>query len=428
MEIIKYPLAEQWPLLVQRPVLENIKLDTLVEEIFKEIRLFGDEAIKKYSAQYDKYSGDSLVVSAQEIKEAIAQVPEDLKRAISIAKSNIEKFHQLQWEPVVNIETTKGVTCWRESRPIERVGIYTPGGTAPLFSTVLMLGIPAKIAGCNQIVLCTPPGTEGKIAPVILYTAQLLGINSIFRVGGIQAIGAMTFGSASIPRVDKLFGPGNQYLTAAKTYAQKLGVAIDMPAGPSEVLIIADQTANPAFVAADLLAQAEHGPDSQVMLVTNTEDLIEKVLLEIEKQQALLPRIEFIQQSLQNSKIVLMNNLSSCIDFSNAYAPEHLILAVQSPRELISKVTNAGSVFLGNYSCESAGDYASGTNHTLPTNSYARSYSGVSLDSFLKKITFQELSEEGILNLGPTIECMADAEKLQAHKNAVSVRIKTLQS
>jgi histidinol dehydrogenase len=428
MEIIKYPLLEQWPLLVKRPVLENVKLEALVEEIFQEIRLLGDKAIKKYSALYDNFRGESLAVSAQEIEEAIAQVPEELKRAIQMAKSNIEKFHKSQWEPVVSIETTRGVTCWRESRPIERVGIYIPGGTAPLFSTVLMLGVPAKIAGCSQIVLCTPPGTEGRIAPVILYTAQLLGINSIFRVGGIQAIGAMTFGSATIPRVDKLFGPGNQYLTAAKTYAQKLGVAIDMPAGPSEVLIIADQTANPAFVAADLLAQAEHGPDSQVMLVTNTEGLIEKVLLEIEKQQALLSRKEFIQQSLQNSKIVLMDNLSSCIDFSNTYAPEHLILAVKNPKEFSARVTNAGSVFLGHYSCESAGDYASGTNHTLPTNGFARSYSGVSLDSFLKKITFQELSEEGILNLGPTIECMAEAENLQAHKNAVSVRLKTLQS
>lgn len=427
MEIIKYPLLQQWPLLVKRPVIENAKLEALVEGIFEEIRFSGDQAIKKYSAQYDKYIGDGLAVSAQEIEEAIAQVPKELKRAIQIAKSNIEKFHQSQWEPVVPVETTNGVTCWRESRPIERVGIYIPGGSAPLFSTVLMLGVPAKIAGCKKIILCTPPNKEGKIAPVILYTAQLLGINSIFRVGGIQAIGAMTFGSETIPRVDKLFGPGNQYLTAAKMQAQKLGVAIDMPAGPSEVLIIADQTANPAFVAADLLAQAEHGPDSQVMLITDTEKVIDKVLLEIEKQLDSLPRKEVVQESLQNSKMILMDNLSSCIDFSNTYAPEHLILAVATPRDWISKVTNAGSVFLGHYSFESAGDYASGTNHTLPTNGYARSYSGVSLDSFCKKITFQELSEEGLLNLGPTIECMAEAENLQAHKNAVTLRLKTLQ-
>jgi histidinol dehydrogenase len=426
MEIIKYPPITEWPALVKRPVLDTSKLFALVEDIFADVRLRGDAAIIKYNALYDGCTVANVRVSTSEILAARAQLSDDLKFAIHTAKSNIEKFHQQQREIVKKIETIKGVTCWRESRPIERVGIYIPGGSAPLFSTVLMLGVPAVLAGCEEIILCTPPDATGKIPAVILYTAQLLGINSVFRVGGIQAIGAMTFGTESIPAVYKIFGPGNQYVTAAKTVSQQYGIPIDMPAGPSEVLVIADQTARPEFVAADLLAQAEHGTDSQVMLVTNTASIVDQVLVAVEEQLRTIPRASVIRESFQHSKAIVLDDLRACIDFSNLYAPEHLILAVDLPNKLVPSISNAGSVFIGHYSCESAGDYASGTNHALPTNGHARSYSGVSLDSFLKKITFQAISEEGICQLGPVIELMAQAENLFAHKNAVTVRMISL--
>jgi histidinol dehydrogenase len=355
-------------------------------------------------------------------------VPEELKKAINTAKNNIEKFHsaQLITEPV--IETSKGVKCWRKSVAIEKVGLYIPGGSAPLFSTVLMLGIPAKLAGCKEIILCTPPGKDGTINPLILYTARLIGITAIFRAGGAQAIAAMAFGTESIPKVYKIFGPGNQYVTKAKELVQQDGVSIDMPAGPSEVLIIADGTADPGFVAADLLSQAEHGPDSQVIMLTDNQALIASVKAEVDRQVQLLPRKDIALKALNNSKLILLNSLADCVDFSNLYAPEHLIINTANSKGLSGNVINAGSVFLGNFSCESAGDYASGTNHTLPTNGFARSYSGVSTESFLKKISFQEINEEGIRNLGPSIELMAEAEFLAGHKNAVSLRLKSLQN
>lgn len=346
-----------------------------------------------------------------------------MKAAIQLAKDNISKFHEAQKQPVQKIETTKGVICWRENRAIETVGIYIPGGSAPLFSTVLMLGVPAILAGCKEIILCTPPNSEGKINPAILYTASLLGITKIYCVGGIQAIAAMTFGTEIIAPVNKIFGPGNQYVTAAKQMAQNFGIAIDMPAGPSEVLVIAAESCNPIFVAADLLSQAEHGADSQVILLSNNEKVIDDTLVEISKQLEVLPRKGIAAKAIENSKAILLNNIDECIELSNLYAPEHLIIAVENATNIVSQITNAGSIFLGNYSCESIGDYASGTNHTLPTNGYARNYSGVSLDSFVKKITIQDVSEEGIQNIGPSVELMAEAEGLWAHKNAVTVRL-----
>jgi histidinol dehydrogenase len=355
-------------------------------------------------------------------------VSEDLKRAIKTALSNIKKFHAAQLIEEPAIETSKGVSCWRKSVPIEKVGLYIPGGSAPLFSTVLMLGIPAIIAGCKEIILCSPPGKDGKINPLILYTAGLIGIKEIFRAGGAQAIAAMAYGTESIPKVYKIFGPGNQYVTKAKELVQQDGVAIDMPAGPSEVLVIADQSANPSFIAADLLSQAEHGPDSQVIMLTDNQPLIEKVINEIKKQLASLPRAEIALKALESSKLIALKSLNKCMDFSNLYCPEHLIINTADSDLLAEKVINAGSVFLGDYSCESAGDYATGTNHTLPTNGFARSYSGVSTESFLKKISFQKVSSEGIKNLGPAIELMAEAELLNGHKNAVSLRLKSLQN
>jgi histidinol dehydrogenase len=426
MQVIKNPSKVNWSELIKRPVKDDSSLYPLVSEIFTDISLRGDLAINKYNNQYDGFDSKDFKVAVTEIEQASQLLSEELKQAIRIAKENIEQFHQAQWEPVNKLETTPGVTCWRESRAIEKVGIYIPGGSAPLFSTVLMLGVPAIMAGCREVILCSPSNTTGQIDPAILYTANLLGISNIFRIGGIQAIGAMTFGTQTVPKVDKLFGPGNQYVTAAKQLAQQYGLSIDMPAGPSEVLIIADSSAQPDFVAADLLAQAEHGPDSQVMLLSDDESLINSTILEIEKQLAELPRASIAKQALENSKFILLPSIHNCMEFSNAYAPEHLLLAVENPQRWISLISNAGSVFLGHYSCESAGDYASGTNHTLPTNGYARAYSGVSLDSFLKKITFQELTATGIQNLGPAIELMAEAEQLLAHKNAVSVRLKKL--
>lgn len=426
MKIIRYPEKEQWPQFMERSVVKQDELFKLVRQIFTEIEKEGDRAVKKYSQLFDRVDLDFFSISEKEIHEAKKGVNDDLQKAIQVAKNNIEKFHASQQETKRVIETTKGVKCWRESRAINKVGIYVPGGSAPLFSTVLMLGIPAKLAGCKEIVLCSPPDRMGKIHPAILFAAHLVGVTKVFAVGGIQAIGAMTFGTETIPKVDKIFGPGNQYVTAAKQKAQNFGVAIDMPAGPSEVLVIADDSSVPEFVAADLLSQAEHGADSQVILLSNQENTIEQTLQEIQKQLTALPRKSIAEAALKNSKAIVLKTIEDCIDFSNEYAPEHLILSIKNYTQYVEKITNAGSVFLGNYSCESAGDYASGTNHTLPTNGFARNYSGVSLDSFVKKITFQELSAEGIQNLGNTIEIMAEAEQLMAHKNAVSLRLQSL--
>jgi histidinol dehydrogenase len=426
MKKIINPNKKDWAKLMQRPAVEQEELFTLVNQIFAEIRKDGDKAVKKHSHFFDKVDLEKLAVDEKQLKDASKNVSKELQNAITLAKNNIEKFHAAQQEKKQVIETTKGVKCWRENRAIEKVGIYIPGGSAPLFSTVLMLGVPAKLAGCKEIVLCTPPNKNGNINPAILFAAQLVGVTKVFAVGGIQAIGALTFGTKSIPKADKIFGPGNQYVTAAKQVALNFGVAIDMPAGPSEVLIIADDSANPEFVAADLLSQAEHGSDSQVILLSDNEKIVEQTLQEIKKQLKVLPRKEIAENALKNSKAIVLNSIDECIDFSNEYAPEHLIVAVKKYANNTKNISNAGSVFLGNYSCESAGDYASGANHTLPTNGYARNYSGVSLDSFVKKITFQELTKEGIQNIGPAIELMAEAEQLMAHKNAVTVRLKNV--
>ncbi|QRX63988.1 histidinol dehydrogenase [Dysgonomonadaceae bacterium zrk40] len=423
MKTINNPSESKWKKLTERPLIKQRKLMDTVEKMFYDIHRKGDKAVLAYSRKFDFPAQETLEVDQEVIAQAAERVPERLKQAIALAKKNIETFHRSQQEDVQKIETSPGVVCWRETRPIERVGIYIPGGTAPLFSTVLMLAVPARIAGCSEIVLCTPPNEEGEIHPAILYAAAQTGVTRIFAVGGIQGIGAMTFGTESIPKVDKIFGPGNQYVMAAKRSAQFYGTAIDMPAGPSEVLIIADKDCNPAFVAADLLSQAEHGPDSQVILLSDSKQVIKDVNKELDLQLESLPRKEFATQALKNSRAIYFRDLENCIAFSNAYAPEHLILATENPTLLSRTVVNAGSIFLGNYSCESAGDYASGTNHTLPTSGYARAYSGVSLDSFVKKITFQQLSPEGILSIGPAIEAMAEAEELFAHKNAVSLRL-----
>jgi histidinol dehydrogenase len=428
MKTIFYPEKKIWDLLCQRPALDKTGLEVVVNDIIKIVRSEKDSAILTFSEKFDGVHLSNIKVSLNEIREAILLVNEELKSAINTARTNIENFHsaQLQTEPV--IETFKGVKCWRKNVAIEKVGLYIPGGSAPLFSTVLMLGIPAKIAKCKEIIICTPPGKDGKINPLILYTAQLIGITEIYKVGGAQAIAAMAYGTESIPEVYKIFGPGNQYVTKAKELVQRDGIAIDMPAGPSEVLIIADKNANPEFVAADLLSQAEHGPDSQVIMLTDNQVLTVAVKYEVEKQVLQLPRREIALKALENSKLILLSSLDDCIDFSNLYAPEHLIINTSDTRTLASKVINAGSVFLGKFSCESAGDYASGTNHTLPTNGFAKNYSGVSTESFIKKISFQEINAEGIKNLGPSIELMAEAESLSGHKNAVSVRLKSLQN
>ncbi len=397
-------------------------MDT-VEKMFYDIHRKGDKAVLSYSRQFDYAGQQSPEVDRESVADAGAVIPERLKQAIELARRNIETFHLSQREEVRKVETAPGVVCWRESRPIERIGIYVPGGSAPLFSTVLMLAVPAKIAGCSEIVLCTPPNEKGEIHPAILYAAWLTGVTKIFAVGGIQAIGAMTFGTESIPRVDKIFGPGNQYVMAAKRSAQFYGVAIDMPAGPSELLVIADDSCNPAFVAADLLSQAEHGPDSQVILLSDSKKVIKAVNKELDQQLASLPRQEIATQALTNSRAILFKELNDCMAFSNQYAPEHLIIATENPVLVSRDVVNAGSVFLGNYSCESAGDYASGTNHTLPTSGNARAYSGVSLDSFVKKITFQHLSREGITSIGHAVETIAEEEQLFAHKNAMTLRL-----
>jgi histidinol dehydrogenase len=422
------PNPEQWNELAKRKTLATADLNETVKSIFNDIQKNGSNAVKKYTNYFDGVSIENSAVMSSEIENAIAQIPSELKNAIQVAADNISKFHSSQKEIPTKIETTSGVFCWRESRAIDTIGIYIPGGTAPLFSTVLMLAIPAKIAGCKNIILCSPPDKNGNINPAILYAAQLTGVTQMYKVGGIQAIAALTFGTDEIPKVSKIFGPGNQYVTAAKQYAQQLGLAIDMPAGPSELLVIADETCDPEFVASDLLSQAEHGGDSQVILVTNSEQIVSKVTLAIENQKAVLPRQATVEKALENSRALIFKDIQTAIEFSNFYAPEHLILAIDDAENKIESIENAGSVFIGNYSCESAGDYASGTNHTLPTNGYAKNYSGVSLDSFVKKITFQKLTSQGIQNLGPTIEIMAAAEQLDAHKNAVSIRLKKLQN
>lgn len=422
------PQLSEWNNLIQRPVQKAEDLQNIVLTVFEDIKNEKDKALINYTKKFDKANLTDIKVLSDEINTAIASVSEELRQAIQMAASNIEKFHASQKESKNIIETAEGVNCWREARPIENVGIYIPGGSAPLFSTVLMLGIPAQLAGCKNITLCTPPDENGNINPAILYTANLIGIKNIYKAGGIQAIGAMTFGTETIEKADKIFGPGNQYVTAAKQVAQNFGVAIDMPAGPSEVLVIADTIANPEFVAADLLSQAEHGADSQVILLTTNENILQQTLTQIECQLTQLPRKSIASQALLQSRGIVLGSIEECIAFSNLYAPEHLILAIENTENYTDKITSAGSVFLGNFSCESAGDYASGTNHTLPTNGYARNYSGVSLDSFVKKITFQKVTEKGIQNIGPGIEKMAEAEELFAHKNAVSVRLKSLNS
>ena len=424
MQIIKYPARSQWAEMLARPVLDTSSLNDTVSKVLADIKERGDDAVLEYEEKFDKVKLASLQVSPDEIKEAETNVSEELKEAIRLAKRNIETFHRSQIFETKKIETTSGVTCWQKAIAIEKVGLYIPGGTAPLFSTVLMLTVPAKIAGCQEIILCSPPEREGKIHPTILFAAKEAGVDKIFKAGGIQAIGAMAYGTESVPKVYKIFGPGNQYVMAAKQLVSLRDVAIDMPAGPSEVQVIVDDTANPSFVAADLLSQAEHGADSQAILTTVSELLIEKVLQEIDRQLSELPRREIAEKALQNSKLILLKDEKEIIDMTNQYAPEHLIIETANYMDIAENIINAGSVFLGHYTPESAGDYASGTNHTLPTNGYATAYSGVNLDSFIKKITFQEITKEGINNLGSAIEIMAESEELFAHKNAVTLRLK----
>jgi len=426
MKKILYPNKSEWAEMLRRPVLNVETLFENVGTILKEVRTNGDKAVIEYEERFDKVKLESLAVSEAEIKEAEKEVPIELKVAILLAQRNIYTFHKKQKFEGKKVETMEGVTCWQKAVGIEKVGLYIPGGTAPLFSTVLMLAVPAKIAGCKEIILCTPPNKEGKINPAILYAAQVAGVSKIFKAGGVQAIGAMAYGTESVPKVYKIFGPGNQYVMAAKQQVAMHDVAIDMPAGPSEVEVIADETANPAFVAADLLSQAEHGVDSQVVLITTSEKLLDEVEYEVQHQLSRLPRWQIAEKSLANSKLILVKDMDEVIELTNEYAPEHLIIETKNYMELAERVVNAGSVFLGSYTPESAGDYASGTNHTLPTNGYAKAYSGVSLDSFIRKITFQEISREGIQNIGPAIEVMAAHEQLDAHKNAVTVRLNSL--
>ena len=426
MKIITNPERKNWPNLLQRPTQSVNDIEATVNQIFKEVNIKGDQAIKKYTALFDDVELETNIVSKQELLDAIKVVPPELQNAIKIAKNNIEKFHQAQKSSEIKVETTKGVLCWQEKRAIEKIGLYIPGGTASLFSTVLMLAIPAQIAGCKKIVLCTPPDKNGSINPAILFTAQLCGLTKIIKVGGIQAIAGLTFGTKTIPKVYKIFGPGNQFVTVAKQLATKYGVAIDMPAGPSELLVFADDSANPKYIASDLLSQAEHGTDSQVILVSTSKNLIKKVEVEIDNQIGILPRKEIAKNAIDNSKLIYVEDNQIALDLINEYAPEHFIICSEDEEFYTNGIVNAGSVFIGKYTPESAGDYASGTNHTLPTNGFSKSYSGVNLDSFLKNITFQKISKEGLLNIGNTIEIMADAEGLQAHKNAVSIRLNDL--
>ncbi len=426
MNIIRYPEKAEWASIVERPHLDVSQLNATVSGILEDVKCHGDEAVIRYEAKFDHASLVSLAVTEQEIEEACNLVNKDLHDALVLAHDNIYKFHASQQFESKKIETAKGVTCWQKSVPIEKVGLYIPGGTAPLFSTVLMLATPAKIVGCKEIVLCTPPNKEGKVNPAILVAAKIAGVNRIFKTGGVQAIGAMAYGTESIPKVYKIFGPGNQYVMAAKQQVSLHDVAIDMPAGPSEVCVIADANSNATFVAADLLSQAEHGIDSQVFLISTSEEMIAKVQSEVERQLDLLPRKEIAAKTLENSTMVLVKDSDEAMELSNAYAPEHLIIATDDYEVLAGKVVNAGSVFLGKYACESAGDYASGTNHTLPTHSFALEYSGVNLDSYNRKITFQHLTEDGIRSIGHAVEVMAANEQLDAHKNAMTVRIEEI--
>ena len=423
MQIYKYPAQDQWQSLVERPHLDVSCLNATVSTVLEDVKKRGDEAVKDYELKFDHASLSTIAVSQQEIDKSEQLLSESLKKAICLAHHNIKVFHESQCFEGKQIETQPGVTCWQKSVAIEKVGLYIPGGTAPLFSTVLMLATPAKIAGCKEIVLCTPPAADGSVNPAILYAAKVAGVNKIFKAGGVQAIGAMAYGTETIPKVYKIFGPGNQYVMAAKQQVSLHDVAIDMPAGPSEVCVVADHTANAAFVAADLLSQAEHGIDSQVFFITTSEDMLQQVQQQLDEQLQQLPRKEMAQKSLDNSKLIVVKNTSEAIALSNVYAPEHLIIQTSDYEQLAEQVTNAGSVFLGKYACESAGDYASGTNHTLPTHGYAVAYNGVNLDSYCRKITFQHLTDEGILQIGHAVETMAAAEGLDAHRNAMTLRI-----
>lgn len=427
MKIFEYPSPLVWKELLQRPVFDSSGLQATVQNILKEIQRNGDEAVRSFTLSFDKVLLNDFAVPESAIESAGSNIIPELKKAIQVAVNNITLFHEKQLQTDKKIETMPGIVCWRKSVPIEKVGLYIPGGSAPLFSTLLMLAIPAKIAGCKEVIVCTPPRKDSTVDEVILYTASLLGIKTIFSIGGVQAIAAMAYGTETIPQVYKIFGPGNQYVTAAKQFIQQEGIAIDMPAGPSEVCVLADETANAAFVAADLLSQAEHGPDSQVLLVTTHDSLTNLVLAEIENQLKVLPRKALAEKSLTNSKCIVLPNMKEAIALVNAYAAEHLIIHCKQPELIAEQITNAGSVFLGAYSPESVGDYASGTNHTLPTNGFAKAYSGVSVDSFVKKITFQQLSQQGLTNIGTSVAVMAAAEGLDAHRNAVQIRLNTLQ-
>ncbi|OYZ02951.1 MAG: histidinol dehydrogenase [Sphingobacteriia bacterium 28-36-52] len=424
MNILEFPERANWASIIKRPVADYISLNERVSTVLNGVKLSGDKAVKQYTKEFDGVSIDHLLVTDAELQEAQTLLSVELKIAIETAASNIRKFHLTQINKERPVETMPGITCWRKWVGIDKVGLYIPGGSAPLFSTILMLGIPAEIARCKQVVLCSPPDKTGKLHPAIIYAANLVGIKQLYKIGGVQAIAAMAYGTETVPAVYKIFGPGNQYVTAAKQMIQQHGVAIDMPAGPSEVCVLADETAVPEFVAADLLSQAEHGPDSQVLLVSTSKQLVDKVNLALTSQLSLLPRKELASKALQNSRAVLMNSLSDAVDLVNEYAAEHLIIACNNANEIADQISNAGSVFIGNYSPEAVGDYASGTNHTLPTNAYARMYSGVSVDSFIKKITFQQLTKEGLAAIANTVETMAEAEGLKAHAEAVRVRLK----
>ncbi len=426
MKIVKYPERSDWQRLLERPYIDVSKLNGTVTDILDDVRKNGDEAVKRYESKFDSVSLTSLAVTEEEIESAVNEVRDELKSAIELAHSNIEKFHVSQRMTVHKVETSPGVYCWQKGVAIQKIGLYVPGGTAPLFSTVLMLATPAKIAGCKDIILCTPPNKEGKVNPAILVAAKVAGVNRIYKVGGVQAIGAMAYGTETVPKVYKIFGPGNRFVMTAKQQVSLSDVAIDMPAGPSEVCVIADDSSNAEFVAADLLSQAEHGTDSQVLLICTSESMTEKVIKEIDRQISLLPRRDIAAQALENSICIVAHDSSEAMDISNAYAPEHLVIATEDYEELADKVVNAGSVFLGKYACESAGDYASGTNHTLPTHGYAMAYNGVNLDSYIRKITFQHITPEGVRSIGRAVEVMAENEMLDAHRNAMTVRLKNI--
>lgn len=426
MKIVKYPERSDWQRLLERPYIDVSKLNGTVADILDDVRKNGDDAVRRYEAKFDGVSLSSLAVTEEELDSAVNEVSGELKSAIELAHSNIEKFHMSQRMTVHKVETAPGVCCWQKGVAIQKIGLYIPGGTAPLFSTVLMLATPAKIAGCEDIILCTPPNKEGKVNPAILVAAKVAGVNRIYKIGGVQAIGAMAYGTETVPKVYKIFGPGNRFVMTAKQQVSLSDVAIDMPAGPSEVCVIADDSSNAEFVAADLLSQAEHGTDSQVLLINTSESMAEKVIKEIDRQMALLPRRNIAAQALENSICIVAHDSSEAMDISNAYAPEHLVIATEDYDELADKVVNAGSVFLGRYACESAGDYASGTNHTLPTHGYAMAYNGVNLDSYIRKITFQHITPEGVRSIGRAVEVMAENEMLDAHKNAMTVRLKNI--